>query len=99
MSGARNVPESLKKQEPARRKSTSRKDRKRWCKGKPGREHDYQVQVRPNDWGMRRDDPCRETTWTVIPDWWICKHAAICQNCGRQESITKQQCPEWKEAA
>lgn len=96
MSGARNVPESLKKQEPARRKSTSRKDRKRWCKGKEGREHDYQVQERPNEpnWREKR---CQPRSWSPLYDWWICKHKLICQNCGRQEDITKEQCPEWKE--
>lgn len=93
MPGSRNTDDSLKKQAPTNR-SGAKKDRKRWCKGKVGREHDYQVQVRPNDWGMRRDKPCKP--WSDRYDWWICKHAMICQNCGRQEDITQDQCPEWK---
>ena len=102
MSGARQSPDALRKQRPTTR-GGAKKDRKRWCKGKPGREHDYQVQVQPNGWGSHgtpsSERRCQPHNWPTRYDWWICKHAAICQNCGRQESITKQQCPEWKETA
>ena len=97
MPGSRNTDDALKKQAPTNR-SGAKKDRKRWCKGKVGREHDYQVQVRPNGWGMRRDAPCKPWSRQDLYDWWICKHALICQNCGRQEDITKEQCPDWKAA-
>ena len=97
MPGSRSSDDALKKQAPTNR-SGAKKDRKRWCKGKVGREHDYQVQVRPNDWGMRRVEPCLEPDWLRSVDWWICKHALICQNCGRQEDISQEQCPDWKAA-
>lgn len=97
MSGARQTPEALRKQQPTAR-SGARKDRKRWCRGKPGREHDYQVQIQPNGWNSHGTDRrCHPHNWPDRYDWWICKHALICQNCGRQEPITKEQCPEWKD--
>ena len=97
MPGSRNADDSLKKQAPTDR-SGAKKDRKRWCKGKAGREHDYQVQVRPNVWGdlERIGERCQPHNWSDRYDWWICKHCLVCQNCGRQEDITKEQCPDWK---
>lgn len=94
MSGARSTPEALAKMEPSTRAGRSAKNRRRWCGGKVGRDHDYAVQVAPNNWGARRDEPCHETTWITGVTWWSCKHKAICQRCGRQEEITKEQCPD-----
>ena len=96
MPGSRNTDDALKKQAPTNR-SGAKKDRKHWCKGKVGREHDYQLQERPNEPNWR-DKRCQPLDGSSRYDWWICKHALICQNCGRQEDITKEQCPEWKAA-
>jgi hypothetical protein len=99
MSGARTTDDALKQQTPSHQRGRARKDRKRWCGGKVGREHDYAVEIRPNGWGVSRDRPCHPDSRLLQYGWWLCKHALICQKCGRQEDITRQQCPEWKETA
>ena len=67
----------------------AKKDRAKWCGGKPGREHDYRWRVAPN--------AVRFTNYTppLHP---------ICENCGRQKPESRWWCrlhlqyEEWNEA-
>jgi DNA-binding XRE family transcriptional regulator len=55
-------------------KSHSRKDTKRWCKGKVGREHEYQRRPKEFQWNPHCR-PIRKTDQV-----WV-----MCVNCGRQK--------------
>ena len=93
MPGSRNTDDSLKKQAPTNR-SGAKKDRKRWCKGRAGVEHVWQIEKPSNHPGWQT----RSCQWNIWPrkQYWHCIHRCICQNCGRQEPIAKEQCPDWK---
>lgn len=75
------------------RKGHARKDRKRWCKGKPGVEHVPEVVIPPNamrpecrEYGMRTRDGEPER-------WWACGHVLACANCGKVLKFTVR-CPK-----
>jgi len=73
----------------------SRKDTKKWCKGKVGREHDFQVGMPSNGWDQKG---CRAVTYNFknVPTKtrWICRHMIICQKCGKQDWAAKFKCPD-----
>lgn len=63
--------------------SPSKKDRRRWCRGKPGVEHDPRL-VLPSGAGPGR--PCRPAeTWVADKQYldWSCDHAMVCARCQR----------------
>ena len=75
--------------EPAKR-APARKDTRRWCKGKPGREHVPRI-VR-----LRTGYVSRSCEWVPRYDWrairagddnfpvrWACGHFESCANCGK----------------
>ncbi len=67
------------------RRRPAKKDTRRWCRGKVGREHTLKIAVPPNahqancGWRTRRhvDD-------TYPPSWsYFCRHAELCTVCGK----------------
>lgn len=93
VSGARSTDEAIKKQKPARAKGT-KKDKKKWCKGKVGNEHEYGIGL-PN-WA--KSGPYKEwrcAPWdTVVGLRWYCRHDMVCSKCGRHELLPSIQCPD-----
>lgn len=81
------------------REPKTAKDRKRWCRGKEGREHRFELVVPKN----RLNNPCREVTWgrykpnawsdPEMSTWWCCNHFDVCAGCGRQE-FYEGPCPD-----
>lgn len=71
----------------------ARKDTKRWCRGKEGREHQPEM-VRHHQHG-HHDRDCHESSWWK-GGWW-CYHASRCRICGKyvDSSLPKEQCPTW----
>lgn len=77
------------------RKPRAKKNTKRWCKGKVGREHVPEVVINPM-WG---NPNCGESSWW--PGRWSCHHMRACKNCGKriQWALRVTECPTWKEQA
>jgi hypothetical protein len=78
------------------RRPKAKKNTKRWCRGKEGREHVPMLMMRR--WGL----PC-----DFRPSWrdqsknvWRCNHNEICSTCGKQirYSIQRDECPEFRKA-
>lgn len=69
----------------------AKKDTKRWCKGKIGREH-VNV-IGKGNWGLGSNlDLCRPSP---LFGWW-CAHVLKCEKCGKinQRFLSKEQCPD-----
>jgi hypothetical protein len=67
-----------------------RKDTRRWCKGKPGREHAAEIVLRP--WYGRE---CGKPSW--YPQW-VCQHAEVCAACGKVlRHLRVDECPDYRE--
>jgi hypothetical protein len=63
-------------------KPLPRKDRKRWCRGKPGREHQPVIVFAP--FVVRKVPSCEwEPSWTCEGLTWRCHHREECAACGR----------------
>jgi hypothetical protein len=77
------------------RKPKSKKDTKRWCKGKVGREHVGEIVYNPM-WG---NPVCGVSTWMKHSKRWSCHHMDACKNCGKRLrwSITLEECPTYQE--
>lgn len=59
-----------------------KKNTRRWCKGKPGREH--APVFTGSKWSFRRG--CRPVVpgdWMREKDGWHCSHQEVCANCGK----------------
>lgn len=69
----------------------SRKDTKRWCRGKVGVEH--QPMIEP-----RRDGGCHAILWGGPPheDHWFCMHQEVCMECGKILDVwlPRNRCPD-----
>lgn len=62
----------------------AKKDRKRWCGGRKGREHMPEVTLPPNVPGWKKEYCKPAPDWAVRWGWRIfCDHAIICKSCGR----------------
>lgn len=76
----------------------AKKDTKRWCRGKPGIEHDCELKVPDNMTSWRH--LCRYFTWYKTDgtkvERWICGHAWVCKNCNKTMSIWPKEdvCPD-----
>lgn len=85
-------------------KTKSKKNTRKWCKGKVGKEHVPIVSIDTKMLTYVRECHWREYSWTVFkrePEKrWQCHHHTTCQNCGKVlESwyLTKDKCPDYKE--
>jgi hypothetical protein len=76
--------------------SGSRKDRKKWCLGKPGREHRIELMVPPNIPGYIKQG-CRWSCWEVGGvRFYLCNHVWICVVCGKHLRDTQpEDCPDY----
>jgi hypothetical protein len=72
----------------------SRKNTRRWCKGKPGREHVLIVRKNPR-WGFTECGIRSSYTW--LTQKWYCTHEEVCQSCGKRLrwSLPVAECPDW----
>lgn len=76
----------------------SRKNTRRWCKGKPGREHQVAVTLRAR-WGH---DDCHQPRWRTTTGKpgreWLCYHVESCTACGKVLRCLKdEECPIYQE--
>jgi hypothetical protein len=85
----------------AGRPARQRKDTKRWCKGRYGREHRPVVQF--SNWAsywIERGRTCHETSGasTWMRESWRCFHEITCERCGKilNYSVPKEQCPLYR---
>lgn len=86
----------------------SKKDKKRWCGGKPGREHRYRIATPknlpsyftscrgPRQWEV--DLIARRPSMASRYGSWRCMHERVCGTCGRVEfgGVTPEQCPTFR---
>jgi len=62
----------------------ARKDKRRWCKGKVGREHDYQISVPENTYLKDCHVEVYHFWYGEPYERWRCRHQMICTKCGKQ---------------
>jgi hypothetical protein len=86
--GVPSVSDRRRTDQDPERKPKAKKDTKRWCKGKVGREHVGEIVFNPI-WG----NPSCGPSWG---NRWFCHHAEICKNCGKRIrwSVGKGECPD-----
>lgn len=100
MSGSRTTDEALKKQKPSRKKKGTKKNKKRWCKGKEGREHSYELGLptwaASGSYNAPHLTEWHCTIWNTVHrgQVWYCRHVMVCCKCGRQESYDGADCPD-----
>lgn len=73
----------------------SRKDRKRWCRGKVGVEHVPETVLRARRYVWSDGGPaCFRPEWN--PERWHCWHRIRCASCGRtlRDGVGRE-CPDW----
>jgi len=73
------------------RKPRAKKNRKRWCKGKEGREHIPTIEFSPMWMSLGRK--CHRDS-----HWYGCYHQRVCKTCGKvlEWSIPVSECPDLK---
>lgn len=75
------------------KRAPGKKDTKRWCRGKPGVEHEVETRlerfVTPGEcgWYISRR--------TGKPMWYRCYHEDVCSSCGKILLRTRKQCPDY----
>ena len=75
----------------------SRKDTRRWCRGKVGVEHQTEVRLDRPAW--KRDDvpDCYRPEWW--PSSWWCNHQEVCTVCNKiLRWSLERDCPRYTEA-
>lgn len=80
----------------------SHKDTRRWCKGRPGRQHLPQIMIPHNAVVLRGPLPtCGPSP--VYGSGWSCYHAEVCTACGKHLRgwgfLPAEECPDFDEAA
>lgn len=66
-----------------------KKNTKKWCKGKVGREHKPVVEMN-NKYGRRQCGPSR---W-IGANRWLCFHHVVCKNCKKELRFVPKVCPD-----
>lgn len=76
------------------RPQRGRKNTKRWCKGKVGREHQPETVVN-HQYTTSNWTECHESRW--MPNHWSCRHAVQCTVCGKYVKtwLGREECPAW----
>jgi hypothetical protein len=73
----------------------SRKNTRRWCKGKVGREHSPVVQHQKERNGWRKAWTCGPRKWGISAGRWGCWHEEVCTTCGKVLRWTLgDECPD-----
>ena len=78
------------------KRAPGKKDTKRWCKGKAGREHVIETVVDRRS--QTRQPNCRETDYRWFSsDGWLCYHVQQCVNCGKisKHWLSRAECPSY----
>lgn len=92
----------LSKYEERERPQHKKKNTRKWCKGKKGREHDP-VLIKRNDWlSYQHKGIChtvkRFISWNkgdrVYEDRWYCCHILKCSKCGKIIKDFPDECPD-----
>lgn len=77
-------------------KPPGKKDKARWCRGKPGVEHVWKVLIPANVDGFFLVRDCQLVSYsTGVREWshWSCKHRIVCASCGRvKRRATREEC-------
>ena len=82
-------------------KAAGKKDTKRWCKGKVGREHDYQIVVDmthpwahdgPSDTPPKCEPYSKHYPHRPLSFW--CNHIMKCSRCGKELYGANFVCPD-----
>lgn len=80
-------------QDPERTRGKSKKDTKRWCRGKEGKEHTLAIEMNPMWMSLGRT--CQQA------ERWFngCYHEELCTTCGKvtRWAIPFNECPDLKE--
>lgn len=83
------------------RPTPSKKNTRRWCKGKVGREHTLATVIQPHPWD--RSKTCHKVpagSWlSFYRDGWVCYHIIRCTTCGKimKHFVPREECPTWIE--
>lgn len=72
----------------------SKKNTRRWCRGKPGTEH--QVILTKHYWRREEPPPCRRWPWGREPRRWVCYHVDRCTLCGKILRHYGNDCPDYR---
>ena len=89
------------------RKSPGKKDTRRWCKGKVGREHTIDIRRIKYGWYVNADRVRCDYIRNLYPWWerapyyrnrgdeWVCHHERFCTTCGKILSpLDSNYCPD-----
>lgn len=81
------------------RQPRAHKDRRRWCRGKAGVEHELVFGRLRNHWYFRRTCGWLEQNWRGPWAWWLCAEQEYCASCGRvfAESLGARCTVRWVE--
>lgn len=78
-------------------KQFKRKNTKKWCKGKVGREHKPKVELAEKRYGYMyswgKEIKCGDTPYFFLDKNKRCYHHVICENCGKELQYTPKTCP------
>lgn len=91
------------------RKARAKKNRRSWCGGHEGREHEPEIRLEKGVASRRRFSlrqetaRCRWTMWFVSGKpmsgklHWSCSHEEVCTSCGRilRPWVSPEECPEF----
>lgn len=75
-----------------------KKNTRKFCKGKRGVPHQYEIQVSKHyQQRIFKVGKCYWYTVTSGYHWYVCHHEKVCIRCGRADRVPKTQCPDYKE--
>lgn len=82
-------------EERSRGKQYKRKKTAKWCKGKVGKEHKYEIVIDHVYANLSLfKDGCGYGKWNNGP--WICIHTWECSVCGKKKYLDPEDCPDRK---
>jgi len=73
---------------------SKRKNTKRWCKGKPGREHDPKVELNRRIFGYALDNNRECGGKSPLGTKVFCYHHVVCTKCGKELKYRPDSCPD-----
>lgn len=78
-------------------KPPGKKDKARWCRGRVGVEHVWEITVPPSIDTFIAAQPCSERSYGLRrgKPWtfWLCKHRVVCSECGKiKRRATRAEC-------
>lgn len=71
-------------------KPPGKKNKAKWCRGKPGIEHAWKVRIPTNTYGLFAGQACKMSVYytgdgDLTRTWstWLCGHRVVCTACGK----------------